>query len=92
MGPNNRPNYLPEKSHQPTINDHPREDGTVNIVNGMMRLIFSGANISSANALTRESGVSGSWMYGVDFFFDFLSMIIKYDGENDDADVDVKNI
>jgi len=48
----------------------------VNIVNGMMRLRFSGARISSANALTRESGVSGSWTCGVDLFFDFLSMVV----------------
>lgn len=50
----------------------------MNIVTGITRLKFSGARTSSANALTRESGASGSWTCAVDFLdLDFLSMVVR---------------
>ena len=52
----------------------------MNIVSGMTRFKFSGAMISLVIALnnSKESGVSGSWTCGVDFFdFDFESIFIN---------------
>lgn len=73
------PNYCIEKSPQPTSAwVFGEEDVTVNIVTGIIRLKFSGARTSSAKALTRESGASGSLPCAVDFLdLDFLSMVVQ---------------